>query len=197
MRHDPTDSTDRQDFIFRMLVVHRECREACTSRTYVGEHDQSGWWGRLALGAPHQHEVLIVHRPTARTGCSRRDERASASSALECALRGPGGDRAVLHGGREAPRGPLHRPTRTRQTHLGTGRCNPSVVKFCPNDEVDEVRWMPLRRAGEMLTSRTRHRRGLVPPSHGAPRSPEHVREPTPWATVSSVAVASAATVRT
>ncbi len=100
----------------------------------------------------HQHEVLIVHRPHRQDWSLPKGKRRRRETALECALREVREETGLrCTAGDELPEVRYtDRQGRARRVRYWTMQ----AVRgdFQPNDEVDEVRWIPRGRVGELLT---------------------------------------------
>jgi 8-oxo-dGTP diphosphatase len=99
-----------------------------------------------------EHEVLIIHRPHRQDWSLPKGKRRGRETALECALR------EVLEetGLRCKAEGELPRVRYTdrqgRARRVRYWAMQALHGEFRPNDEVDEVRWVPLGLVGELLT---------------------------------------------
>jgi 8-oxo-dGTP pyrophosphatase MutT (NUDIX family) len=100
----------------------------------------------------HQPEVLIIHRPHRQDWSLPKGKRRRHETALECALREvreETGLRCTAEDELPAARY-TDRKGRTRRVRYWAMQALRG--EFRPNDEVDEVRWTPLGRVGDLLT---------------------------------------------
>jgi 8-oxo-dGTP pyrophosphatase MutT (NUDIX family) len=100
----------------------------------------------------HVREVLVVHRPRRQDWSLPKGKRRRNETALECALREvreETGLRCTAHD--ELPE-VRYTDRRGRARRVRYWSMQAVRGEFRPNDEVDEVRWTPLGRVGELLT---------------------------------------------
>lgn len=100
----------------------------------------------------HEHEVLLVHRPRRQDWSLPKGRRRCRETALECALREVREETGLrCHVEAELP--PVrYTDGRGRDRLIRYWAMEALSGVFRPNDEVDEARWTPLRRIGELLT---------------------------------------------
>lgn len=100
----------------------------------------------------HQDEVLVIHRLHQQDWSLPKGKGRRGETALQCALREVREETGLrCTAGDELPEARYTdrqgRPRRVRYWAMQAVR-----GEFRPNDEVDEVRWMPVRLVGKLLT---------------------------------------------
>ena len=107
---------------------------------------------------PRHHEVLIVHRPHRADWSLPKGRRHRRETALECALREVIEETGLECTAEEELPEVRYTDRRGRARRVRYWAMQAVHGEFRPNDEVDEVRWTPLSRVGELLT----HERDVV-----------------------------------
>lgn len=102
----------------------------------------------------NQLEVLVVHRPHRKDWSLPKGKRHHRESALDCAIREvyeETGMRCTI--GPELPE-TRYSDRRGRPKRVRYWSMHDPIGEFRPNGEVDEIRWLPLDQAAELLTYR-------------------------------------------
>ncbi|MGD9701809.1 MAG: NUDIX hydrolase [Acidimicrobiia bacterium] len=108
--------------------------------------------GGVVWRMTRRHEVLVVHRPHRQDWSLPKGKRRRRESALECALREVHEETGLRCAAGDELAEVRYTDRRGRGRRVRYWAMQAVHGQFCPNDEVDEVRWVPLGRVGELLT---------------------------------------------
>ncbi len=100
----------------------------------------------------HHHEVLVVHRPHRQDWSLPKGKRHRRETALECALREVREETGLRCTAEEELPEVRYTDRQGRARRVRYWKMQAVRGEFRPNDEVDEIRWTPLGRVGELLT---------------------------------------------
>jgi 8-oxo-dGTP diphosphatase len=100
----------------------------------------------------HQHEVLVIHRPHRQDWSLPKGKRHRRETALECALREVREETGLRCTAAEELPEVRYTDSQGRARRIRYWAMQAVRGEFRPNHEVDEVRWTPLGRIGELLT---------------------------------------------
>lgn len=100
----------------------------------------------------HRHEVLVVHRPARQDWSLPKGRRRRRESALECALREVREETGLRCSAEEELPEVRYTDRHGRSRRVRYWMMQVVRGEFRPNDEVDEIRWAPLGRVGDLLT---------------------------------------------